>query len=89
MRADATMLSSGSMQYGRPNTKSWTRARRASRGGGEGLILVRVCGDAIQHGADLKHESVAEALLVLCVVLRALEIRFCERRDAKGRLKEG
>ena len=50
---------------------------------GDDLILERVCGDAVQRGADLKNEPIAEALLArFVVVLRALDIRFCERSDS-------
>jgi hypothetical protein len=57
-------------------------ASRFARAGYD-LILEWVDGDAVQRGADLKNESVAETLLArLVVVLRALDIRFRERRDA-------
>ena len=50
---------------------------------GNNLILEGVCGDAVQRGADLNHEPVAEALLArFVVVLRAFDVRFCERSDA-------
>ena len=57
-------------------------APRIARAGND-LILEGVCGDAVQCGADLENEPVAETLLArLIVVLRALDIRFCERSDA-------
>ena len=50
---------------------------------GDDLILEGVCGDAVQRGTDLKNESTAEALLArFVVILRALDIRFCERSDS-------
>ena len=56
-----------------------TVARNARRRFQQG----QVCGDAVQRGADLNHEPVAEALLArFVVVLRAFDVRFCERSDA-------
>ena len=50
---------------------------------GDDLILEGVCGDAVQRGANLKDEPIAEALLArFVVVLRALDVRFCERSDS-------
>ena len=50
---------------------------------GNDLILEGVCGDAVQRGADLNHELVAETLLTrFVVVLRAFDVRFRERSDA-------
>lgn len=47
------------------------------------LIPEGVCGDAVERGADLNYEPVAEALLArFVVVLRAFDVRFCERSDA-------
>ena len=50
---------------------------------GNDLILEGVCSDAVERCADLKNEPVAEALLARFVaVLRALDVRLCERSDA-------
>jgi len=50
---------------------------------GDDLILEGVCSDAVQRGANLKNEPVAEALFArFVVVLRALDVRFCERSNA-------
>ena len=62
--------------------RSWVRAPARIAGSGNDLILEGVCGDAVQCGANLKNESIAEALFArFVVVLRALDIRLCERRD--------
>ena len=53
-----------------------TRAR-------DDLILEGVCADAVQRGADPKDELIAETVLArFVVVLRALDVRLRERRDA-------
>ena len=47
------------------------------------LILEGVVADAGERAADLLDEAVAQAWLTrLVVVLRVLDIRFCERSDA-------
>ena len=75
-----TMLSSGSTRYQTPMGNP-VRGRDARAG--DDLILEGVCGDPIQCGANLKNESIAEALLGrFVVVLRALDVRFRERSDA-------
>lgn len=56
---------------------------------GNDLILEGVCSDSVQCCADLKNEPVPEALLARFVaVLRALDVRFCERSDA-NRVSQG